>query len=101
MKKKDEQIERITDMEQQLQRAEKALKRLEEEARQATITAHEAQALSHVLEALTNYLTSPQWREDFEADEEGQLPADLPRGVLSEDGIWNVLERARQLGRRD
>ncbi|MBO6190697.1 MAG: DUF4298 domain-containing protein [Alloprevotella sp.] len=101
MKKKDEQIERISDMEQYLQRAEKTLKRLEEEARQATITAHEAQALNHLLEALTNYLTSPQWREDFEADEAGQLPADLPRGVLSEDGIWNVLERARQLGRRN
>lgn len=31
------------------------------------------------------------WRADFEADEEGELPADLPRGVLSEDGIYNVL----------
>ena len=32
------------------------------------------------------------WRKDFEADEAGKLPKDLKRGVLSEDGLWNLLE---------
>ncbi len=37
------------------------------------------------------YYQSSLWRSDFEADEAGELPADLPRGVLSEDAIYNVL----------
>lgn len=28
---------------------------------------------------------------DFADDESGLLPKDLKRGVLSEDGIWNLL----------
>jgi hypothetical protein len=31
------------------------------------------------------------------ADEAGQYPDKLKRGVLSEDGIWNMLERNREL----
>ena len=31
------------------------------------------------------------WREDFEADERGDLPRDLKRGVLSEDGLYDLL----------
>ena len=41
---------------------------------------------------LKEYYESPQWREDFEADEAGKFPKDLKRGVLSEDGIYNLLE---------
>ncbi|MBQ6431773.1 MAG: DUF4298 domain-containing protein [Oscillospiraceae bacterium] len=32
---------------------------------------------------------------DCSYDEAGKLPADLKRGVLSEDGIYNMLERNR------
>ncbi len=46
---------------------------------------------------LEAYLESPEWREDLEADEAERFPADLPRGVLSEDGIWNALENQREL----
>ncbi|MCR5782856.1 MAG: DUF4298 domain-containing protein [Clostridia bacterium] len=45
-----------------------------------------------LLAELEAYYTSGEWREDFEADEAGLLPPDLPRGVLSEDGIYNLLE---------
>lgn len=31
------------------------------------------------------------WRVDFELDERGALPSDLKRGVLSEDGVYNLL----------
>ena len=31
------------------------------------------------------------WRGDFEADERGELPRDLKRGVLSEDAIYDLL----------
>lgn len=30
-------------------------------------------------------------------DEAGKLPKNLKRGVLSEDGIYNVLERNKEL----
>ena len=40
---------------------------------------------------LSAYYEDDDWREDFEADEAGKLPADLKRGVLSEDGIYDVL----------
>ena len=43
------------------------------------------------LDALRHYQESGQWLKDFEADEAGLLPADLKRGVLSEDGVYDVL----------
>lgn len=41
------------------------------------------------------YLGSGQWKSDFEADEKGLLPEELKRGVLSEDGLYNLLEDER------
>ena len=43
-------------------------------------------------EALKKYMDSGQWLKDFKADEKGKLPAGLKRGVLSEDGLYNLLE---------
>ena len=31
------------------------------------------------------------WKEDFEADEQGLIPKDMKRGVLSEDGLYDLL----------
>ena len=44
-----------------------------------------------LLGELTAYYESAAWKRDFTADEAGILPKDLKRGVLSEDGIWNLL----------
>ena len=41
---------------------------------------------------LRDYSTGGQWLLDYEADERGELPEDLKRGVLSQDGLWNLLE---------
>ncbi|OON87524.1 hypothetical protein BXO88_04015 [Oribacterium sp. C9] len=49
---------------------------------------------------LEAYYTSQQWKEDFAMDEEGKLPTRLKRGVLSEDGIYNMLERNKELMNR-
>ena len=40
---------------------------------------------------LTQYLESGQWLRDFSVDEKGELPKDLKRGILSEDGLYNLL----------
>ena len=42
--------------------------------------------------ALDTYYTSGEWREDYEADERGELPPDLKRGVLSQDALYELLE---------
>ncbi len=43
------------------------------------------------IDRLTEYLESGAWREDYEADEAGLVPPDLKRGVLSEDGLYDLL----------
>lgn len=45
------------------------------------------------LKELEAYYTSPEWQEDYAADEAGLLPEDLKRGVLSQDGIDDLLDR--------
>ena len=41
---------------------------------------------------LVRYYESGQWLRDYELDEQGLLPPDLKRGVLSQDGIYDLLE---------
>ena len=40
---------------------------------------------------LRDYYENGQWRRDYEADERGELPSNLKRGVLSQDGLWDLL----------
>jgi len=54
-------------------------------------------ALQPMIEKLAEYYDGPDWIKDLELDEKGELPSDLKRGVLSEDGIYNLLERNREL----
>ncbi len=84
---------RITRYEEMLDRVEAAARRMAE-AEEAWDSARED------LRELEKYYTGPEWKEDFEADEAGLLPAGLKRGVLSEDGIDHVLELAREYGKR-
>lgn len=55
-----------------------------------------ARAALNDIAILWQYMDSGLWKEDFEADERGELPANLKRGVLSEDGLWNLLEEFGQ-----
>ena len=52
------------------------------------------------ISALEAYYDSETWKQDYADDEAGKLPAGLRRGVLSEDGIWNLLTDARELVER-
>jgi hypothetical protein len=82
--------ERIKTMEQHLDRASQAVMKLA-----AALDDYEAAQQS--IRELSAYYDSDDWRNDFLADEQGLLPPDLKRGVLSEDGIWNVLADCREL----
>lgn len=44
------------------------------------------------LAILTDYCESGLWLADYTLDEQGLLPQDLKRGVLSQDGLWDLLE---------
>ena len=43
------------------------------------------------IQKLEAYYTSQQWKDDFAMDEKGELPEKLRRGILSEDGIYNLI----------
>ena len=47
------------------------------------------------LRLLEAYYTSGEWQEDYEADERGEFPPDLKRGVLSQDALYDLLERVK------
>ncbi len=44
------------------------------------------------INALKEYYAG-EWLKDFEADEAGLLPQGLKRGVLSQDGVFDLLAR--------
>ena len=88
-----EQIERIIQMEQHLDRASAAVMELSA-ALDKYVEAQEAIA------ALSEYYGSDDWKQDHADDEAGRLPAGLKRGVLSEDGIWNLLSDSQELNVR-
>ena len=85
-----EQTERIAAFEARLSRVEAASEALER-------AIGDFEAAEAAAEALADYYESEACRRDFDDDEAGRLPPDLRRGVLSEDGIWNALERRREL----
>ena len=73
-----DRFERIREMEALLNRIKEWLER-------------SGPSVEEDIRILEEYYQSPLWRSDFEADEAGKLPEDLPRGVLSEDAVYNVL----------
>lgn len=80
----------ILEMEAVLEKANSKIDALEERIKNF----EEFQTEIKKLEA---YYTSQQWKDDFELDEKGEFPKNLKRGVLSEDGIYNMLERNKEL----
>lgn len=86
--KETEQIKRITKYETLMQEAAKLMQREEK-------SAEEISRLWVLAQGLDAYYTSDEWKQDFADDEAGLLPKDLKRGVLSEDGLYDLLEQIR------
>lgn len=76
--------QRIAAMEAAFERTSEAVKALEQ-----ALDQYETVKID--IDRLTDYLDSGAWREDFEADEAGLIPKGIKRGVLSEDGLYNLL----------
>ena len=47
--------------------------------------------------ALDEYMDSGQWLRDYEADERGEIDKDLPRGVLSQDALYDTLQELQEV----
>jgi len=47
--------------------------------------------LREMLASLIFYYDNGLWMRDYTYDEKGMLPSNLKRGVLSEDGVYNLL----------
>ena len=82
------QVERIKWMEQRFNNAMAAIK---------DGTVDSLKVIKDDIAELSKYYGSELWKQDFATDEAGKLPPNLKRGVLSEDGIWNLLSDYREI----
>ena len=85
-----DQIKRITEMEALFDEAREVLDQFSE-------ALDKYDAIQSRIAQLDEYYCGDEWTEDFEADEAGLLPADLKRGVLSEDAIFDLLDDNQDL----
>ncbi len=79
-----EQIERIQYYENILDEANKAISDLSK-------AIENYQKVNSKIKELEAYYAISAWRSDYEDDEAGKLPAELKRGVLSEDAVYDML----------
>ena len=89
----EENVERIAIAEQAFDRIVAAHEQLNEAL----------DAFDDVLDDLglfSDYYGSPEWFGDHDADERGELPEDLKRGVLSEDAPYDALIELRSTALR-
>ncbi len=77
-------VNRVCQMEQYMDEVAEALKSNPEKI-------NNSDELRKKVEILAEYMDSGQWLTDYEADERGELPANLKRGVLSQDGLYNLI----------
>ena len=84
------QTERIQQMEQLFDFAKEAMK-------EPVMSLGRYEKVHKAIATLSEYYGSKEWEQDYADDEAGLLPKDLKRGVLSEDGIWNLLSDWHEL----
>ena len=78
------QLERIMMMEKIFDEADETLRKFSSALKKY-------QEVQAKIRELAEYYHGEDWRKDFEDDEAGKLPANLKRGILSEDAIYNLL----------
>ena len=84
------QLERIKEMEAALDASDSAIRNLSDALDRYEDVISEYNKLEE-------YYSSGEWRIDFEADEAGLIPADVKRGVLSEDAVYDLITGHEEL----
>ena len=82
MKKQRERIIHYEELYDEIRAKTEALKK----------AAEDFEGLSGKIDELDAYYSGKLWKKDYADDEKGLLPKDLKRGVLSEDGVYDLLE---------
>ena len=90
MNQKTENQEALNDVIARVEQMEAYFDQLQEARRDPARSLSEP-ACAQMLKALKAYYEGGQWLRDYELDERGILPQTLKRGVLSQDGVYNLL----------
>lgn len=53
--------------------------------------------MQEITDILSKYMAEGKWLEDYEMDEKGLLPTNLKKGVLSQDSLYELLCKVREL----
>ncbi len=93
MRRGKKQVERIVRFELLFDRISETVSRLE-------TAIEDFEKLSGEIDELNAYYTGKDWKRDFADDEAGLLPGELKRGVLSEDGVYNLMDEVAYLKSR-
>ena len=83
-KEPEQVIDRIVQMEQYFDEIREATKK-------DTKAVQKDESLQEKWKKLLDYYEGGQWLKDYECDERGELPKGLKRGVLSQDGVYNLI----------
>jgi hypothetical protein len=70
---------------------EQAMNRIRKAADASDAVPYAPETVRADIRALEAYYGSDAWMKDYEADEQGKLPDDLKRGVLSEDAVYDLI----------
>ena len=84
------QIKRIQTMEARLDEASPVISELSD-------ALQKYEEIQSSFYELSDYYGSSDWMADYEADERGEFPADLKRGVLSEDTVYDLITEHKAL----
>lgn len=76
-----------------IRRMEQIFGELQEAAVENPSAIREDAALGEMLGCLVQYYEGGRWQKDYELDENGLIPQNLKRGVLSQDAVYDFLER--------
>lgn len=80
----DQQLQRIAAMERRFDLAQQSVLELQD-------ALDSFEAILPELQQLLSYYDSGLWQKDYLDDEAGKIPQDMKRGVLSEDGIYDLI----------
>ena len=85
----DERVERVKKMEVLLDKVTPKVKAFEQSLTNLNSAFDDIKTL--------NEYYKKEWKEDYEADEQGKIPKDLKRGVLSQDTLFDLLEKLNEM----
>ena len=84
----DERVERVKKMEELLDKVTPKVKAFEQSLTNLNSAFDDIKIL--------NEYYKKEWKEDYEADEQGKIPKDLKRGVLSQDTLFDLLGKINE-----